>query len=345
MNGPTLATPPEQLISSDGTVAFGNYAGVPGDLAVERVAYTRLKRPPWSWFGELACKLLKRWQFVGAMDENLVVGAAVAHVNYLATGFAYVYDRKTEIFTEYNLKAPLALGAEFSRTPANGETCLFKGKRSIVMNNSVIDGFRTLDVVFGDEFSIRLKYRENYPGISTACPQMDGGFHYTYKSAGLPVEGQIRLDGQTLELAPDALGLLDWTASTPPRTTTWNWAAAVGKTGDGRVAAINFSRGLVLGSYTQNAVWIDGKPFMPGYVLFDYDREDILGKPWNLHTADRSLDLVFEPAAERFEDIDFKLVASRLHQPFGTYKGTVHTDEGPVELELFGFCEDHYAKW
>ena len=345
MTAPTLATPPERLIQPGGTVAFGNYAGVPGDLSLESLDYARIKRPPWNRFQELASKLLKRWQFVGAIDENLVVGAAIAHVNYLATGFAYVYDRKTEIFTEYNLKSPLALGATFSRTPAKGETSFFKGKNAIVMRNGVEDGFRALDVTFGNDFEIHLKYHENYPGISTACPQRDGGLHYTYKSAGLPVEGQVRFDGRSIDLTPDALALLDWTASTPPRTTVWNWSAAVGATEDGRIAAINFSRGLVLGSYTQNAVWIDGKPFMPGYVLFDYDPEDILGKPWNLHTADRSLDLTFTPAAERFEDIDMKLVASRLHQPFGEFVGTATTDEGPISLKCFGFCEDHYARW
>ena len=57
------------------------------------------------------------------------------------------------------------------------------------------------------------------------------------------------------------------------------------------------------------------------------------------------MDLIFHPAAERFEDINLGLVASRLHQPFGSFEGTIDAGRERLDVSLFGFCEEHYAKW
>ena len=336
---------PEVLIPRGGEPVFGNFAGVPSALGLEDIDYRGLDRRPWTWTRRVGKRLLKRWQFVGAVDENLVVGAAVAHVQYLATAFAYVYDRCTGEIVERSVKAPLAVGAAFSRSPSAGETRLVLSGASVRMGNTLDGGVRTLDVRMGRDLDIKLRYTEEGTGVSTACPHDTGGLHYTYKFPGLPVEGEVVVRGHRMTLGADALALLDWTASTPPRVTRWNWACAVGRDSVGRRVAINFSRGLVRGPFSQNAVWLDGIPHLLPAVGFGYNPEQIVTAPWHLTTHNRSADLVFHPETERFEDINLGVVASSFHQPFGRFEGTVDAGGRRLDVSLFGFCEEHYAKW
>lgn len=345
MSNNSLPEAPEKLIGYDGLATFGSYGGAIGEINAEEFDFTRLERPPWTWLRSAAGKLFKRWQFVGAIDENIIFGAAVAHVQYLGTGFTYLYDRKTRELTECNIKKPFAIGTSFSRSPNSGVTQIKKGSRLILADNLLQNSSRRLEVDFGKAIRGRIIYQEPGTGVSTLCPQAVNGFHYTYKSAGLPASGSVWVGEKEYILTENAMALLDWTASTPPRATTWNWSAGVGHDDQGRSCGINFSRGLVGGSYSQNTVWLDGRPHMLGPVTFDYNSEDILGVPWRLSTEDGALDLHFTPARERYENINLGLVASSLHQPFGAFEGEFKHDGKCVGLKAFGFCEQHYAKW
>ena len=159
------------------------------------------------------------------------------------------------------------------------------------------------------------------------------------------MSGKVWVNGKEVVLTENALALYDWTASTPARKTTWNWSCGVGRDSANQPIGLNFSRGLVDGEYSQNCIWLAGKPHMLGAVTFDYDSDDILGKPWRLTADEGALDLTFQPQQERFENINLGLVASALHQPFGPFKGSFDTGDERLDIELFGFCEQHYAKW
>ncbi|MDP8254350.1 MAG: DUF2804 family protein, partial [Candidatus Alcyoniella australis] len=213
------STPPAELIDEQGNVNFGSFLGPIERLNLERFDYTRLGRWPWTASQAGASKLLKRWQFVGAMDENMVLGAAVVNLHYLGSGFAYAFDRRTNKITEFNLKKPLAKNTQFSASPIDGESSIGKGKSRICARNTIVDGSRALSVDFGDALRGEIVYREPGSGVSTVSRQSMYGFHYTYKSAGLPVEGRVSVNGEEYVFSKNALALLDWTASTPPRQT------------------------------------------------------------------------------------------------------------------------------
>lgn len=59
------------------------------------------------------------------------------------------------------------------------------------------------------------------------------------------------------------------------------------------------------------------------------------------------MDLTFEPEGLHEEKLNAFVVASKLKQVFGTFKGTLGTADGTViEIEnQYGFVEDQYAKW
>jgi hypothetical protein len=340
-----LNSAPERLVSPDGTVPFGTYAGPVPDINAGDFDYGKLAPLPFPLGIGGRAKRFKRWQFFGVIDDDFVLGVAIAHVQYLATGFAYLFDRRTQTLTECNIKRPFAKGTVFSPTAARGISEIAKGGHSIRSDNTDNGGERRVWVDFGAKLSADVTLIEPGTGVSALCPQDAHGFHYTYKSAGQLARGTVSVGGKECRLSDNALGLFDWTASTPPRATTWNWACAVGRGPHGQPVGINCSRGLVGGAYSQNTIWLDGAPCVLSGVQFDYDSEDILGKPWRVRTDDGLLDLGFRPGKERYENINVGLIASSLHQPFGTFTGTLIHFGTKFEVELYGFCEEHYAKW
>jgi hypothetical protein len=345
MNHGTLPPAPEKLIGADGRPSFGNFSGAIPDLNLAAFDFTALRRRPWTMFASLADKLLKRWQFVGVIDEAFVLGAAVVHLNYVGSGFAYAYDRHSGEIVEIDVKTPLAANTRFSPSAVGGVTEIRQGANAIVLENDVRDGRRDAAVSFGDKLQAKLAYREVGPGVTTVTRQMLYGFNHCYKSSAMPVEGTITIKGQAHKLSPDALALLDWSVGTPPRETIWNWAAASGRDKQGRRVGLNFGCGLNEYSFTENSVWLDGQPRMYGGVSFHYNTRDVLGEPWQITTADGGVALTFHPDHERFENVNLLFAASRLHQPFGRFTGTIAYGKEKLDVELYGFCEEHYAKW
>jgi hypothetical protein len=171
------------------------------------------------------------------------------------------------------------------------------------------------------------------------------GFNYCYKSVAMPAEGVVIVGDKEHQLSKNALALLDWSTGTPPRETIWNWCSAAGRDAKGRTLGVNFGCGLNEYSFHENTIWLDGQPHMLDGVDFAYDPKDVLGKPWRLTTADGGADLTFHPDNERYEFVYFGVVASRLHQPFGRLEGKLRFGKETVNAELYGFCEEHYAKW
>lgn len=344
MSKEILKIPPAQLFDAAGHPNYGNFAGPIGDLNYRQFDFKALERWPWTMTDSLAIKLLKHWEFVGVIDEDLVLGGAVVHLNYVGTGFAYVYDRKSGEIVEKNLKMPLARGTTFSPSAVDGASEIRHGDQFIRLDNTCRDGRRHIELRCG-ELAAEIYYREVGTGVTTVTHQSLVGFGHTYKFIGLPAEGRVVVRGRETQLSPKAKAILDWSCATPPRQTVWNWAAATGTDQKGRSVGINFSTGLIAAGFTENTVWLNGKPQMINAIHFAYDRNDIVGKPWRVGTAAGDVDLTFQPERERHEFVNFGVVKSKFHQPFGRFSGTIDLGREKAEVDLYGFCEEHFAKW
>jgi hypothetical protein len=72
-------------------------------------------------------------------------------------------------------------------------------------------------------------------------------------------------------------------------------------------------------------------------------------KPWCVRTAvTEQVNLVFEPEFERVSTSGKRDgFFTDAHQMFGCYSGRITPDGGePIELrEMFGWIEDHEARW
>jgi len=340
----TFAEPPAQLIGANGRPLFGVYAGPIANVNMEDFPYKELRRFPFSISAGAAAWLAKKWQFVGVVDKDFVLGAAVVHINYIGTAFAYAYDRATKQLHEINLKAPLCKGVQFSDSSISG-TSSFRGKHQVVLDNAFTDNKRSVLIQHGDKLAADITYQETGTGVTTVSRTGVYGFNHCYKVVAMPATGTVTYGGQTRQLSPDALALLDWSSGTPARETYWNWACGMGPDADGTILGLNFACGMNETMYTENAVWVDGQPEKVDVISFDYDLHNVL-TPWHVTSMDGKVDLTFHPDAERYEDQNYGLVTSRLHQPFGRFEGTIKTGKKTYKVEnIYGFCEEHYAKW
>ena len=339
-----FAAAPSRLIAPDGKPCFGVYAGPIPDLNVQDYAFRNLRRPPWTLVDKTARMLLKKWQFVGVLDEGFVFGSAVIDLQYVGATFSYLYDKQSGQMVGHTAQAPLAKGVQFSPSAIAGDSFYRAGGKSLELGNTLNDGWRTAKLDCGSQLKADVRYHENATGASIVTRLGVRGFGYTYKIVGLPAEGEVVANGKTYPLSKNAVALLDWSVATAQRETYWNWAAAAGTDTKGNRIALNLSCGINETGHTENVFWVNGQPEKPDVVSFDYDWND-LHAPWRIRSMDERVDLTFHPEGERLEDTNLLVVASILHQPFGRFEGTLKTDRETHQVSLYGFAEEHYAKW
>lgn len=339
-----LPQAPDRLFDAFGMPKFGVYEGPIWRLNLEDFDFTSIRRGLLSRIGPLARLYLKRWHYVGVTDEKFVLGAACVSLSYMGTVFAYLYDRRERKLYSFEALAPGARGIAFAESAVAGRT------RARV---------RDMECDFVQEGSpneVRLRAAGRLRAdlsleVSTLAPLSCvtriglGGFNYTHKLAGIPAEGTVEIDNRRYNLdSPRAV--VDFTLGVPARQTFWNWASGGGRLQSDRTFGINFAAGINETGFTENVFWIDGKIHKVDAVHFDYDRKNMLQRPWRMTSADGAVDLAFLPEGRRAAKVNLLLVASAFQQPFGVFSGTLETEQGKeIVSEGYGFVEEHFARW
>jgi hypothetical protein len=305
---------------------------------------------------------LKQWHYASIATPRLFLGAVVFDAGYVGVGFAYVVDRKTGHAREWSRTVPMARGVTLAPNSTDGRSRFAqKGFGEIIFDNDGATGMRRLRIALdahGDtpaldvDYEMRERADEVEPVIAVGEPG-PGRWLYTHKAYGLPAGGSIAC-GDWTETAKlgDALAGLDWNRGYRLTETYWNWAAAAGRDSRGRTVGFTFTshrrNGETSTTDTANdsAMWLNGKVCDLSDVRFSYDPDDIL-LPWRIRDAGNLVDLEFQPLGERVEDLDLKVIVSRFHQPYGTFRGTLRSATGEVFAvnDVFGVTEQHFARW
>jgi len=259
--------------------------------------------------------LRKRWRYVAAFSDELMLCAARVEVGLLGQTFFALFDRGSgELIERTRMRLPGTAGDV--RQPAPGG----EPRPSEVLIES-------------RELSGRLEVGDGAPW-EARCRNGNGNEVWTRKRIGVPVRGELRAgDGRSWAL--DGLGVIDETDGRHPRHTVWNWSAGVGKTTDGRAVGWNLVEGVndpPTGS--ERAIWAGGEPAEAPPCRFDgLDAIDF----------DDGARLAFTAEAERARAENKLLVRYSYRQPFGTFTGTL---PGGIELATgIGVMEHHDAHW
>jgi hypothetical protein len=287
---------------------------------------------------------IKRWQYLGICNNDIIFGIAVVRLGYMCNLFAYLFDRRSARISEYNILTPGGGAAIFEGTSLTGEITFESGKTVVRMTSD--PETITVEGSIKGEISVSLSFHKH--GEPLVCLTRVGlkGFNYTHKEAGISVRGTIRHKGVSWDIQEEqSFGVLDYTLGYLARQTFWNWASGGGIDKEGNRIGFNLVQGVNETGFTENAFWVNGRLVKTDVVDFQYDDLDLL-KPWHIESSDGLVRLKFLPAGKRSANIHAGLIVSKFHQPFGRFEGTLQDGDQICELQsVSGFTEEHYAKW
>ena len=145
---------------------------------------------------------LKRWRYIAAFSDELMLCAATASVGPARSSWWAVWDRRDGALHEHTRLAGPAL-VRFD-----------PGGRMRVRNRGV-----TIDLVIDEGRGVE------------SLNAHGNGYVWTRKQAARPVRGRVVVDGRVLSL--DGLAVVDDTAGYHARATERRWSAGVGHGADG----------------------------------------------------------------------------------------------------------------
>jgi hypothetical protein len=268
-------------------------ARLPVDVPPARLAPLRGGRP------------LKRWRYVAAFDDELMLCAAAASVGPGRSSWWAVWDRRRGIL------------AEHTRLVGRGLVRFADGGRVGVADRGV-----AIDIAIEE-------------GGGVECVNAHGGqYVWTRKQAARPVRGRVLLAGRTFEL--DGLAIVDDTAGYHARETEWWWSAGVGRAADGTAVGWNLVTGVNDGSSaSERSIWSGGGVREVGPVALAPDLRAV--------SFSEGGELTFDAEAVRLRRDRLVVVRSDYRQPFGRFGGSLpgvgHVDRG------LGVMEHHVARW
>jgi hypothetical protein len=268
----------------------------------------------------------KRWRYLGAYCDELLLCAARVQVGKLGQTFWAVWDRERgEMWERTRLRFPGARGEVW--TEAGG------GEAGYVNYAPDEGSLVRIEARLGDA-QVRAFLR---PGagrwVEAVCPNGEGEYMWTRKRADVPVHCDVRVGERRWRV--EARGIEDESAGYHPRHTVWDWSSGVGRTADGRSVGWNLVHGINdPPQRSERAIWVDGEPFEPGPVSFE-GLEAI--------AFDDGSRLEFSGECERRKHQNLVLLRYTYRQPFGGFSGTL---AGGLELEYgLGVMEHHDAHW
>lgn len=294
----------------------------------------------------------KRFQYFGAISDEIIFGCALVDLRYLGMAFVYLYRPNDGALRQWRIKLPLALGMHLSDSPVIGHSSFRFGNTRIDLtydDNAIgLSHEKRLRIAIGDELRVDASLGEPpaYPRLALCTPIAGNGWVYAQKTAGVPVSGSIRSVLGNFDLAAIRChGHHDFSAGYMRRDTFWNWACISGVTTSGESLGLNVSWGVNETGWSENCVWLDNRRFALSQVRFDFDRDDA-GSVWHITSANGDIDLRFTPAGCFSEDIDALVLASRFKQFFGRFDGCVTAGHKRVDVSgMWGFVEDQFSRW
>jgi hypothetical protein len=190
-----------------------------------------------------------------------------------------------------------------------------------------------------------------HESLNVVVPWDDETFNFTSKHQARPARGVLEVGDRRWEVggpAGDAWGVLDVGRGRWPSTIRWNWGGGAGRAG-GQVVGLQFGAKWTEGTgFTENGFLVDGRLTKIGRELtWDYDW-DVPLRPWRITDEEGQLEVVLSPRYDKHTKVgDDGGFGSETHQVFGTFAGSVRTDDGQILAfaGLQGFAEEARQRW
>lgn len=287
----------------------------------------------------------KRWEYWAVTTPTHIVALVVSDIDYAAVHGIWLLDRATGEAISHDAIGVLGRSATLPRTlgagPASART------KAVQIEVTEVEGGTRLRAR-GEriEVDVVAARPEGHESLGVVVPWTDKLFQYTVKDVARPATGVIRLDGTAHDVpAEESWAILDHGRGRWPYDVRWNWGAGAGRT-DGKVIGIQVGGQWTDGTGSvENSLLVDGRlTKISQELVWTYDTDDWMA-PW--HVAGAGVDLTLTPFHLKKSVTDLKVFASRTHQCFGTWSGSVVDESGtPIRVEgVVGFAEDVHNRW
>ncbi len=336
----------ELLINKDGQPTYGVFPKSVGtinhmDFDLRNTMDKRL--------GALAKRFkFNQFQFIGFTSPELIVGIAIVDLKIASNCFVYAYQPETKKFEEFSFIQPLAHKTHIDLKPNNGIARFEKAGNKVVIKATATPRLRSVHVDLKSGFKLDAVIDESasFNPLAVCTRAGYNGWVFTQKTTALICNGTIKWGTEEFDLETlGALASVDWSAGYMRRETSWNWGSLSCKLPDGRRLGFNLAAGVNETGFTENGLWLDGKLHKIDMVDFQFNRNQP-EHAWTMRSNDGIINLHFEPAGQRKEKMNMVIAASNFTQHFGRYYGDILLNGEVIHLKgVWGFAEDHYAKW
>lgn len=301
---------------------------------------------------------IKEWDYYIVTDGKKAVALTVADNSYMSLASASFLD-----FTapEYKTNSEIKF---FSFGKLNLPSCPEKGNIRYASKKVRIDFIKTeterkLSCKFSnfwDKTDFECEFTlSDFPDeqMTIATPfNKPRAFYYNTKINCMKAEGYCIVKGKRYEFdKTDSLGTLDWGRGVWTYKNTWYWSSLQTYLDDGRTFGFNLGYGFGdTSKASENMLFLDGKSHKLDRVKFEIPqkngKDDFLS-PWKFYDNEGRLQLDFYPIIDRKDVTDIGIIASRQHQVFGKFSGTVVLDDGSTLkiTDKLGFAEKVFNKW
>ena len=293
---------------------------------------------------------LKEWNFYQFQwEDKYVLQMTLGHLSYIGQMAVTLMDIETGEKWTYSTMKPLfvpALDSDAEKPSvcryANDECRLqFKvkeDKRILALKGHSKD----YDVI-----EVKLVV-ENDPAnekMVIATPfQKPAQFYLNYKENYYKAKGYARFGDKYVELR-NATGLLDWGRGVWPYSHEWYWGSLTSHI-DGIPFGFNIGWGFGDTSHaTENMYFYNKKAYKVGRIIGDWNDNSLMAVK-HFYDEEGKLEFTFTPFWDNYTFNEFVVVDTHCHQVFGTFSGTIETEDGKKEFkDVVAFIEHAVNRW
>jgi hypothetical protein len=294
----------------------------------------------------------KRWDYWAVLAGDVVISAVFSNVDYMGIADVWWADLVSGEQGGSGVGGRGGDGFALPEVPATAPLVVARDGFELSITDGA-DGATRLAATWTERdgrpgrLDVTVALPPDHESLNVVIPWSDETFNFTSKHQGRPARGELEVGDRQYDV--DGWGVLDVGRGRWPSEITWNWGGGAGRTIDG-VHAVGLQIGgkwTVGTGFTENGVIVDGRLSKIGRELdWDYDWDEPM-KSWRVSDPGGQLNAVLTPRFDKHSRAVGRKRSTETHQVFGTWSGTVTTDDG-IALrfdDLQGFAEEARQNW
>ncbi|MDV6236054.1 DUF2804 domain-containing protein [Leptospira ellisii] len=294
----------------------------------------------------------KRFNYIGIVTDQFLVGFAAVSLGYVYNVFAYLYHYKDGILYEFDTKGlDSGTALKFPANPDEYSVRFSKGASFLSVDKSHKEDKLNVDAFLGKKLRFRFNAKYGYATHSplrVVNPSEPTRWTFTEKCSPItPSSIEISFQDRPLVFDPKKTTILyDWSGGYLRYETNWYWAALSAILPDRTSIGANFAALVNESFYSENAFWIDHERQRVPRLIFDFSQKDPY-KPWRIRDEEGLVDLTFVPEGERKDKMNLILSKLYFRQFVGRFSGKFRFAKGrEVSFrDVYGFTEFHRSLW